>query len=313
MIEEEIIGSQSDDNQQEDTELAEVMKAFDIDPVEEKEERSVNDKTPAKEDVKTGIEKVKHNKEETDVDISTKEKLHDHLQRSLALDKERERKTELESNLDRAAKLAGYKDHAAYVADFDNIEKQQQQKEQDAYSQLKQDLREQAEDAGLDPDKVEAWLNNHPLVKEAQQTKDEREKEQTEKQITKIQEENNTKWQTMYKDPRVLAAFPTIEADSLAFSRGETPAFFTPEMKARFDKGYDPLDAMLLAHADKFQGQSKRATEQRLIKEQQLGLRSRVETNTTPDNEPQVSAELASAFAAFGLPPESAKKYSKAR
>lgn len=315
IIEDEIIGSQTEDESHEedndvDRAMDDVFTAFGI---EKDEEKSVNDKTPAKEDVKTEpkVEKVKHNKAEVEVDISTTEKLHDHLQRSLALDKERERKTELEKNLDRAAKLNGYADHAAYVADFDNIEKQQQQKEQNAHSELLADLRQQSEDAGLDADKVEQWLSNHPLVKESEKIKQERENERLERQQQESQQQNLTKWKEMYEDPRVLAAFPDIVQDSEAFTRNETPNFFTPEMKSRIEKGYDPLDAMLLTHADKIQQHSKKITEQRIIKEQQLGLRSRVETNSAPDNEPKVPDAIANAFEAFGLPADSAKKYMK--
>jgi hypothetical protein len=298
-IEEEVIGSQSDENQEEDTELAEVLKAFDIDPVEEKEEKSVNDKTPAKEDVKTEtrIEKVKHNKEETDVDISTTEKLHDHLQRSLALDKERERKTELENNLDRAAKLAGYKDHAAYVADFDNIEKQQQQKEQSEHDQLLTELREQAEDAGLDPDKVEAYLKNHPLVKEGEKLKQER-------KAAADQADAASKWLPLYQE------YPEL-AESVNKANGLPVEWYTPELEALIARGNDPLLAYNHLNKDKIQQQTKKATEQRLIKEQQLGLRSRVESNTAPNNEQQIPAEMASAFAAFDLPIEAARKYIK--
>jgi hypothetical protein len=311
IIEDEIIGSQSDDDQQSDTEMDEIMSEFGYEKEEVKKEDPVKDEAPAKEDIKTGFEKVKHNKGEEDVDISTKEKLHDHLQRSLALDKERDRKTELEKHLDRAAKLAGYKDHSAYVADFDNIEKQQQQKEQDEHNQLLIDLREQAEDAGLDPDKVEAFMRNHPLVKEAEKLKQEKATDDANKQSQDVQQANINKWQTMYKDPRVLLAFPDIVKDSEAFEKGEIPAFFTPDMQSKINRGYDPLDAMILSHADKIQSISKKKTEQQIIKEQQLGMRSRVETNHAPDNEKQVPAALASAFAAFGLPAESAKKYVK--
>jgi hypothetical protein len=60
---------------------------------------------------------------------------------------------------------------------------------------------------------------------------------------------------------------------------------------------------------DKIQTKTKKATEQRIIKEQHLGLRSKVETTSAPDNEPQVPKALADAFAAFGLPADSARKY----
>jgi hypothetical protein len=313
IIEDEIIGSQSEESEQHDNDegMGEVLSLFGIE--DEEDEKSYNDKTPAKEDViedkkEPRTIKVKHNKEEIEADVSD-EKLPELVQRSLALDKERERRTESERNLDRAAKLAGYKDHAAYVADFDNIEKQQQQKEQNAHNQLLAELREQAEDAGLDGDKIEAFLMNHPVVKEAERVKQERETERVQTKEQEAKRETEQKWNSMYSDPRVLAVFPTIVEDSQAFERGETATFFTPEMQERIQKGYDPIDAIMLAHADKFQGLSKKKTEQRVIKEQHLGLRSRVETTNDSDKEPSVPNALASAFAAFGLPVDSAKKY----
>jgi hypothetical protein len=235
--------------------------------------------------------------------------LHDHLQRSLALDKERERRTESEKNLDRAAKLAGYKDHAEYVANFDKIEQELQQKQQQVMDDRIARIRQDAEDAGLDPDQVQAYLDNLPIVKEAAQIKLEREAERIQRQQEEVQRVARQKWDAMYSDPRVLAVFPDIVAKSQELNEGGDGGFYTADMQERISKGYDPIDAILLAHADKFQGLSKKKTEQRVIKEQHLGLRSRVEITTDSDKEPAVPNALASAFAAFGLPVDSAKKY----
>lgn len=310
IIEDEIIGSQTDDESTQDNDIDasmdEVFSMFDI--KEEQEEQSVNDKPPAKEEVKVEqrIEKVKHNKEETEVDISTTEKLHDHLQRSLALDKERERKTELEKNLDRAAKIAGYKDHTEYVANFDKMEQQQQEQDKNAYNELRQDLRQQAEDAGLDPDKVEAYLNDHPLMKEAQQAIQERDSSRLEQETQTRKQTIHNQWQELYK------AYPEIVEDSNKFTpEGGKADFYTPEMESMVNAGYKPLDAYRLAHMDKIQTKTVKASQQRLIKEQQLGLRSQVETNAAPDNEPAVPTALANAFEAFGMTASEAKKYMK--
>src|SRR5690606_11945209 len=125
---EEIQGSQDDNTD-------EVLAMFGV--KEEEGEKSSDDKPPAKEDVKEEkIEpktvKVKHNKEEVEVDISD-EKLTDHLQRSLALDKERERRTEYEKHLDRVAKLQGFNTHAELIANLDRIEQEKQQAQKDQF------------------------------------------------------------------------------------------------------------------------------------------------------------------------------------
>lgn len=311
MIEEEIIGSHTEESEQHDTgqdaELNEALKAFNIEPVEEKEEKSVNDMPPAKEEVtpETKIEKVRHNKEETEVDISTKEKLHDHLQRSLALDKERERKVEYEKALDRVAKQQGYKDHSDLIANLDQIEQKQIQQQKDQFEQMEHSVYQQLIENGVDEQAARDYVLNNPLLAEAKAAIQEKEQ-------AKAQRDNEIQSQVIVQGWQELySSYPDIMESAKAFNEGESPDWYTPRMQEMVNRGYTPKDAYELAHRDTLQSQTKRATEQRMIKEQQLGLRSRVETNTTPDAEPQVSAELASAFAAFGLPAESAKKYIK--
>lgn len=302
IIEDEIIGSQTDaeDHDDSDDSTDEVLALFGV----EKKTEIVDDKPPAKEEVKTESKKltIKYNKEDIEVDDKDIPSL---VEKGMNLDKVRGQKTELEKNLDRAAKLAGYKDHTEYVANFDKIEQEQKQKVEDAYTQLRKDLRAEATENGLDPDKVEAYLDNHPLMKEALQAKTDRDIEREAHKIETEQKAVTEKWNALY------AKYPDIVEDSNGFKTGDPVKFYTPEMQARIERGYDPIDAYELSHRDKLTAQTKKKTEQQVIKEQQLGLRSRVETNTQTDNEPQVPADLANAFAAFGLPAESAKKYVK--
>lgn len=306
-IEEEVIGSHTEDSELHDNEQEssnnDAFVAFGLDKPEVKADLPAKEDTP---EPKTF--KVKHNKEEVDVPEDQVKEL---LEKGLNLDKVRGQKTEYEKSLDRVAKLQGYKDHSELIANLDKLEQQQEQKEQNAHNEMLQELRQQAEDVGLDGDKLEAYLMNHPLVKEGERVKQEREEERAQSQQQETKREVEQKWNTMYSDPRVLAVFPSIVEDSKAFERGENASFFTPEMQVRIQKGYDPLDAIMLAHSDKFQTVAKKTTEQRLIKEQQLGLRSKVETTSDSDNEPSIPTAHASAFAAFGLPVESARKYIK--
>jgi hypothetical protein len=286
--------------EQVESSVNDALKAFGLDDEEQKTE--VKDAPPIeqpKTEEKKGIT-VKFNKEDTFIED---DKVPELARKGLNYDKVEGRAKELQDNLDRAAKLAGYKDHAEYVADFDKIEAQQKQQQKDAHNQLLTELREQAEDAGLDPDKLEAFLKSHPLVQEGERAIQERERfeqdraEQTSKEVTQ------SKWNDLY------TTYPQLAESSKVFNEGGSPDWFTPEMKSRIERGYDPKDAYELAHRDTLQSKSKKMTEQRVIKEQHLGLRSRVETTTDSDKEPSVPNALASAFAAFGLPVDSAKKY----
>ncbi|CAM4098335.1 hypothetical protein L1N85_10720 [Paenibacillus alkaliterrae] len=230
--------------------------------------------------------KIKYNKEDVEVEESQVPEL---LEKGMALDKTRAKLTEQQKAMDEVAQLQGYKDHAELIANLPKLREQHQQKEQEAYNQLRTDLREQAEDAGLDPDKVEAWLDNHPLMKEAAQTKRERENERAERQRQEDEQARQSKWSELYQK------YPHLVDDSQAFTRGEEPQFFTAEMKSRIERGYDPIDAFELAHRDTLSAQTKKSAEQKIIKQQQLGMRGHVneQTATPPDEGSLLPAQIA--------------------
>lgn len=315
IIEDEIIGSHTDDHELQDSDnLDEVFEQFGI-------ENEKKDEPPATEEVKEPNQEpktlkvpVKINKEQKEVEIREDE-LPELYEKSFALDKERERKSEYEKSLDRVAKLQGFKDHADLLANLDRLEQEAKQKEENHFNELRQQLREEAEDAGLDPEKLEAYLDNHPVMKQAQQALRERQEAEEIQKQTKLAQEWSNKWSVLYD------TYPELreEADRLA-SEGKTnwlnegedaPSWMTAEMRSRINRGYDPIDAYELAHKGTIQAATRKKTEQQIIKEQQLGMRSKVETNASSDKEPAVPAELASAFAAFGLPVDAAKKYVK--
>lgn len=248
--------------------------------------------------------KVKHNKQDVEVDVSD-DKLPEYVQKALALDKERERKTEYEKNLDRVAKLQGFNDHADLVANLDRLEQEAKQREQDKFADLRQSLRDEAEYSGIDVEKLDAWLDNHPLLQQAKQVLNEREQAEQERNQQTAAEQWQTKWQDLY------TAFPDLTESAKAFGDGNVPDWYTPDMQARIERGYDPLDAYQLAHRDKLQAQTKKQAEQKAIKDQRLGLRSQVESTAAADLEPEVPDNLATAFAMFGLDPRAAKKYVK--
>lgn len=300
MIEEEIIGSQSEESEESevrgssDDNMDDVLSMFEVEPKKEEGEKVDPPIDPPKAEEKKGIT-VKFNKEETFIE---EDKVPELARKGLNYDKVEGRAKELQGTLDRAAKIAGYTDHAAYVADFDRLEQQKLQEKQQEQDTLREDLLSQLELNGVDRAHAEAFIENHPLIKQGKEAIE---------AIQKVssQAEADKRWQPLYE------AHPELIEDSQAFKRGEMPAFFTPELQALVARGNDPLLAYEHLNRDKIQQQTKKATEQRIIKEQQLGLRSRVETNAAANNETAVPDALANAFAAFDLPVDLAKKYMK--
>jgi len=247
--------------------------------------------------------KVKYNKEDVEI---PEDQITEYVQRGLALEKERERKSEYERNLDRVAKLQGYKDHSELVANLDLIEQQQQERQKDQFADLRNQLVEEYEYAGGDPDNLTAWLDNNPLLNEAKEVLvREQVRAEQEKEAAK-QEQVTAQWAALYD------AYPhLLESAQAAQANGVTPDWFTTDMQARIGRGYDPVDAFELAHRSTLQQQTKKAAEQRAIKAQMLGRRSQVETASPADQEPSVPSNMMNAFSAFGLDPKAAKKYVK--
>lgn len=292
--------------------LSETYAAFGVTPKSAKEAddkehdnegKSVNE-TPAKEDVKTETKKVtvKYNKEDVEID---EDKVPELLQKGLGLDKERERTKQREAELDRTAKLLGYKDHTDLTANLDRLEQQQQQKKQSDLDTMRKDLLDQLEANGIDRAQAEAFIENHPLIKQGKEAiqKDEERSKQDEQAKTKA--ESNKAWQELY------TAYPDLVESSEAFNEGKEPEWFTADMKARIIRGYDPKDAYELANKDKITLKTTKAAEQKAIKDLQLGNRSAVETVPMGGQENQASEELRNAFSMFGLDPKRANKYVK--
>jgi len=291
--------SHSDETQ----EVQDALAAFGLDAPEQVEEPEVADEqeAPAIEPEQPRKIKVKVDKEDREFDVSD-DKLPEYVQKAYALDKERNKRSELEKNLERAAKLAGFETADAYLANLDKIEQEAQQQKEQQWQDLRQQLREEAEYNGLDTEKLDAWLDNHPLLQEAQRAVQERQQLEQQQQHQTAEQQWQQKWQDLY------AAYPELATPSEG-----APEWLTPDMQARIDRGYDPKDAYELAHKDTLIQRSKKQAEQKAIKDQRLGLRSQVEGDERGETEPEVPAELSSAFSMFGLDPRSAKKYVKER
>lgn len=221
--------------------------------------------------------KVKYNGEEKEVDESEAPTL---IQKGMNYEKVQGKVSEYQKALDELAQLQGYKDHEDLLSNLPKLREQRQQKEQEEYQELRESLRQEFLDAGLDPDKADAYLDNHPLIKKAQAEVAKSEEREKLDQQERLKQEHINKWNALYQ------AFPELTESAQAFTRGQEPEWYTAEMKLRIEKGYDPIDAYKLAHSDKLSAQTKKATEQKIIKQQQLGNRAHIDPNTaTPPDE----------------------------
>lgn len=255
---------------------------------------------PAKEE-KTNEPKthrVKHNKDEVEVDISTDEKLTDHLQRSLALDKVREQAKQREADLNRAAIFLGFKDHAELTANFDKIEQDRKKKQDDDNENLRLDMIAEFQENGGDPAKLEQWLETHPLLNQAQQAVTQLEKHQSELKLSDQRSALEKQWEELFvKHP--------------ALSKSEDEAWITPEMDSLLKQGYHPLHAYELTNQDKIRAEEKQRIEQDVIKQQRLNKRAKVIGNAAVETEDDAPDDVKNAFAMFGMDPKLAKKFMK--
>ncbi|MEK3717921.1 hypothetical protein [Paenibacillus sp. FSL R7-0333] len=267
-----------------------------IEEVEEDAEQS----PPATEEQKN-VRKVKFNKKEVEI---PEDQIDDLLERGLALDKERERKTKYESALTRAAKLAGYDKVDDYLTNLDTLEQQAAKQKEDAFTSMRQQLREEAENAGIDPALLDEWLDNNPVIAHANEVLEREKTSQSVQQQQQAEQAKLQSWQDLF------AKYPHL-TDDLP-DDGSAAPWFTPEMQRLVnDRNYDPIDAYRLVYSDKIIADERKRTEQDVIKQQRLNKRSRVEGESRVDTEPEVPPEKAAAFIEFGLNPNAAKKYIK--
>lgn len=269
------------------------------DVLEQDEELEPEDESPAIADEPKKL-KVKFNKQEVEIDET---QIPEYVQKGLALDKERERRSETEKALERSAKIAGFNSTDEYLANLDKIEQQAVQKRQDDFDLLKQQLREDAESAGIDPDYLDRYLDAHPLLQQAREVV-ERESKAQETQKQEAQQQQLLKgWEELFNQhPELVENAP---------AEGEKPDWLTAEMDALIEQGYKPIHAFELTNRDKIIADERKRTEQAVIKQQRLNKRAQVVTQASAEMEPEVPQEYASAFAAFGLNPKAAKKYVK--
>lgn len=248
--------------------------------------------------------KLKYNGEEKDVDEEEARTL---AQKGMNYDKVQQRLQEQQNALDELAQLQGYKDHAELLAKLPELKERQKQTKENEYNELRQSLREEALEAGLDPDKLEKYIDNHPLMQEAKNVL----RSQQDLSAKTHEERELSKWDEMYKLLPEGADKPKLffKDGMLHFDSPERPSWYTADIQAKIERGYDPVDAFKLANEGKTQAQVKKQTEQRVIKEQQLGIRSQVQGAGSPDVDPNDLSPAQIALAElYGITPDVVRK-----
>lgn len=243
---------------------------------------------------------VKHNGQEVTV---LDDQIPEHIQKGLNYDKVKGQAKQYETVLDRLARQQGYKDHAELIENLDAIEQKQIQQQRDQFDSLKQQLREDAENAGIDPTILDQYLDNHPLLKQAREVVQRGEQEQQLRQQEQSQQQLLQGWESLFKKYPQLTE--QVDAET------GTATWLTPEMQSRLQRGYDPVDAYELVYRDSILADERKRTEQSVLKNQRLNKRAQVEGAAGADLEPSVPEELTSAFAMFDIDPKKAQKYAK--
>lgn len=289
---------------QADDEVNAALAMFDLVPDEQPEEEESEDAPPIEpeaeepEPEKKG-RTYKYNKEEVFV---PEEQVDEYARKGLNYDKVEGRAKEYEAALERTAKLNGFNSHKEYMENLDRLEQEALQHKDNEFNTLKQDMIDQLEAAGYDPEQVSQFIDNHPVLKQAQEVL-EREKQANDAIKAQQAEVERVKgWQDL------LEKYPHLNDE---VSEDGTAPWITPEMQSRINKGYDPIDAYELAHRDTISVNQRKLAEQELLKQQRLNKRSAVLGAVKEDLEPAVPKEITDAFALFGLDPKSAKKYVK--
>lgn len=213
-----------------------------------------------------------------------------------------EQARQYENVLNRLAKQHGLKDHAELVSNLDRIEQESIQRQQEQFEQYKKQMRDEAENAGLDPEAVEQYLENHPVLNQAKEVLERESQAQTIRKQEEEQQRQLQGWEDLFRK------YPQLTEQTGDDGSAE---WMTPEMERRIKRGYDPIDAYELVHRDSIIADERKRAEQSTLKQQRLNKRASVEKDTGGKLEPQAPAELTSAFAMFGINTKKAQKYAK--
>ncbi|MEH7480243.1 hypothetical protein V7157_03855 [Neobacillus drentensis] len=120
---------------------------------------------------------IKYNKEPVKVSY---DEAPDYIQKGMNYDKVQQRATEYEQHLNRVAQLSGYETHEDFIEALEQAEIQQKQA---------QEL-QRFEEAGIDPDKFNQLLENHPDMQYAREMRaQEQEQYQIRTEIEQLREQ----------------------------------------------------------------------------------------------------------------------------
>lgn len=242
---------------------------------------------------------IKVNKEQVFVPESDYET---YLQKGANYDKVKGRSDEYQSALDEVARMQGFKDHAELLEQLPAIKEQRKQQESEGFDLLRQQLRQEAEEIGLDGDAIDNYIDRHPAVQRGKEAIARLEQLERDQEQQKAAQQSTEAW------GRLFAKYDGL-SEQVA-EDGSAP-WMTPEMIARIEKGYDPIDAYELAHMGNLAQETRRKTEQQVLKQNRLNKRAGVDAAVSGSREDVVPQELASGFAAFGLNPDLAKRHVK--
>lgn len=172
---------------------------------------------------------VKYNKEDRFVG---KDEAPTWIQKGLNYDKVHERAQQLETQtkyLEKRARQEGFTDVNAYLEAIDAFEQQQQ-------------IDRESQRMGVDPETYAQYFQ--PVNQELSQLKTQLQTYESQLTERQQQDESNAKWGALYSE------FPSLVESSQAFNNGESPEWFNDAMKGFVARGYDPVDAYRLSHAD---------------------------------------------------------------
>ncbi|MEK4185661.1 hypothetical protein [Paenibacillus sp. FSL L8-0494] len=282
------------------TGVNEALEMFGIEPTEpvaEAEEEAPSIETEPEPERKGRT--YKYNKEEVFV---PEDQVDEYARKGLNYDKIEGRAKDYEAALERTAKLNGFSSHKEYLENLDRLEQEAIQHKEDSFQSLRQAMVDQYTEAGWDPQQLEEFLDNNPLLQQAKEVLD---REKTAQESVKAQEAQAQQlkgWEDLFaKYPHLAEETPEVG----------TASWYTPDIQAKIQRGYDPIDAYELVNRDAIAGNQRKLAEQDVLKQQRLNKRAAVLGNTSEDLAPSVPKELSDAFALFGIEPQAAQKYVK--
>lgn len=236
---------------------------------EEPETEEVDEPAPTtvQEQPTKGI-KVKYNGEEKLVSDDEAPTL---IQKGMNYDKVQSRLQEQQNALDEVAVLQGFKDHEDLIANLPKLREQQQKQRQTELDNLKAEMLDELEVSGVSREKAEQYIDNHPLFKAGREALESQ-------RVADQKAAESERWGELYKK------YPNLWED-VQKSNGAPVEWFSGEFERMVQEGNRPLLVYEHLFRDQIQAKTKKDTEQKLIKQQQLGARAQVEGSGAPEPE----------------------------